>query len=88
VRIDEAFEAHLMGKNRLRLDTLSVPEYNNLVVEDWERGVKRSFTNEDIPAQFILRLPPKAKKTPDKLANRNQFSVNRLTRSLHKWYWY
>ncbi|KAJ3466138.1 hypothetical protein MRS44_006796 [Fusarium solani] len=77
VRIDEAFEAHLMGKNRLRLDTLSVPEYNNLVVEDWERGVKRSFTNEDIPAQFILRLPPKAKKTPDKLANRNQFSVNR-----------
>ncbi|RSL74411.1 hypothetical protein CEP53_000242 [Fusarium sp. AF-6] len=77
VQIDEAFEAHLLGKNRLKLDSLNASEYNTLVVEGWERGVKRTFTNAETPTEFSLRLPMKAFKTRDKLRNRDHFSVNR-----------
>ncbi|KAI8723147.1 hypothetical protein NCS52_00169900 [Fusarium sp. LHS14.1] len=77
VRIDEAFEAHLMGKNRLKLDRLNVSEYNTLVVDGWERGVKRTFTDAESPAEFSLRLPYKAFKTQDRWRNRDNFSLNR-----------
>ncbi|RTE74824.1 hypothetical protein BHE90_010742 [Fusarium euwallaceae] len=77
VQIDEAFEVHLWGRDRLKLNSLSFSEYNTLVVEDWERGVKRTFTNQEQPAQFSLRLPPKVYKFQDRLRNKDQFSLNR-----------
>lgn len=77
VRIDEAFEAHLWGRDRFKIDSLDASEYNTLVVEGWERGVKRTFTNENTPQQFSLRLPMKAFKTIDRLRNRDNFSLNR-----------
>ncbi|KAJ4327229.1 hypothetical protein N0V84_002359 [Fusarium piperis] len=77
VRIDEAFEAHLWGRDRLKLSSLSPSEYNTLVIEDWERGVKRTFTNQEQPAQFSLRLPLKAYKTRDRWRNNDHFSLNR-----------
>ncbi|KAL6353611.1 hypothetical protein LRP88_14109 [Fusarium phalaenopsidis] len=77
VRIDEAFEIHLWGRDRLKLNSLSLSEYNTLVVEDWERGVKRTFTNQEQPIQFSLRLPLKAYKTRDRWRNKDHFSLNR-----------
>lgn len=68
---------HLWGKDRLKLNSLSTSEYNTLVVEDWERGVKRTFTNQEQPIQFSLRLPLKAYKTRDRWRNKDHFSLNR-----------
>ncbi|RSL49418.1 hypothetical protein CEP54_012461 [Fusarium duplospermum] len=77
VRIDEAFEAHLWARDRLKIKSLDASEFNTLVVEDWERGVKRTFTNGNTPSEFSLRLPIKAFKTMDRLRSRDHFSLKR-----------
>ncbi|KAH7146867.1 hypothetical protein B0J13DRAFT_595253 [Dactylonectria estremocensis] len=76
IRIDEAFEAHLKGKTKLRLQSLEQAEYNTFVTEDWERGAKRSFSNEKEPQQFFLRPPSKAYKKMDRWRGKDSFSIS------------
>ncbi|KAH6869247.1 hypothetical protein B0T10DRAFT_418756 [Thelonectria olida] len=76
VRIDEAFEAHLNAKTRLRLQSLDQAEYNTFVIEDWERGAKRNFSNDKEPRQFFLRPPSKAYKKMDRLRGKDSFSIS------------
>ncbi|KAI5459404.1 hypothetical protein BGZ63DRAFT_276412 [Mariannaea sp. PMI_226] len=77
VRIDEAFEAHLKGKTKLKLQSLDQAEYNTFVVEDWERGAKRNFTNAEEPRQFHLRPPSKAYKKMDRWRGKDSFAISR-----------
>ncbi|KAM5343504.1 hypothetical protein ACJ41O_012041 [Fusarium nematophilum] len=74
VRIDEAFEAHLQDKTKLKLRSLSESEYNTFVTEEWEQGAKRSFSSSEDPAYFNLRPPIKAYKTMDREEMKSFFS--------------
>ncbi|KAH6980884.1 hypothetical protein BKA56DRAFT_485877 [Ilyonectria sp. MPI-CAGE-AT-0026] len=76
VRIDEAFENHLKGKTKLRFKSLNQAEYNTFVMEDWERGAKRSFSNEKQSRQFFLRPPSKAYKKMDLWRGKDTFSIS------------
>src|SRR6266566_2113515 len=62
-RIDEAFEAHLKSKTKLKFSSLEQGEYNVFVAQDWEMGAKRAFTEKPDPPRFVLRPPSKAFKT-------------------------
>ncbi|KAF5003059.1 hypothetical protein FDECE_10370 [Fusarium decemcellulare] len=77
VRIDEAFEDYLEGRDKLKLKSLSESEYNTFFIQDWERGVKRNFTMDKVPEHFSLRLPNKAYKTMDRIRNKDNFSMSR-----------
>ncbi|KAJ3544884.1 hypothetical protein NM208_g2806 [Fusarium decemcellulare] len=76
-RIDEAFEAHLKAKTKLKLSSLSEAEYNSFFTEDWERRAKRSFSNANETQQFHLRPPSKAYKTVDRWRNKDNLSLSR-----------
>lgn len=77
VRVDEAFEAHLTGKTNLRLQSISRSEYNTFVIDDWERGAKRNFSNAHDPQNFHLRPPMRAYRARDRWKGKDYFAISR-----------
>jgi hypothetical protein len=62
---------------KLRISSLSEPEYNDFVTLDWEYGAKRSFTGNETPKVFQLRLPAKAYGTFDRVRRKDGFALTR-----------
>ncbi|KAK2600086.1 hypothetical protein QQS21_005172 [Conoideocrella luteorostrata] len=75
-QIDAAFERHLRVTTKLRLQSLNQAEFNTFVLEDWERGAKRAFSNEKEQQNFFLRPPSKAYKPIDRLRGKDNFSIS------------
>ncbi|KAH6877230.1 hypothetical protein B0T10DRAFT_540642 [Thelonectria olida] len=78
VRVDEAFEAHLIGKTKLRIPSFPRSDYNTFIVDDWERGAKRNFDDEADPEYFHLRPPLKLYRTRDRLLSKDNFAISRV----------
>ncbi len=76
-QIDEAFEAHLKFKTKLKFSSLEQGEYNVFVAQDWEMGAKRAFTGKPDPPQFILRPPAKAFKAMARIRGKSEFSLSK-----------
>lgn len=62
---------------KLRISSLPEPEYNEFVRVDWEYGAKRSFTGNDYPKDFQLRLPAKAFGKLDRYRGKDGFALTR-----------
>jgi hypothetical protein len=76
VRVDEAFEIHLAGKSKLRIQATHRLEYN-MFVDDWEKGAKRNFDDETDPEYFNLRLPLKLCRTRDRILSKDNIAISR-----------
>ncbi|KAJ0162374.1 Chaperone protein HscA -like protein [Colletotrichum tanaceti] len=76
-QIDQAFEAHLRGKSKLKITSLSASDYNQFIQKEWELGAKRTFNNASEPRFFNLHPPSKAYGTMDRLRHRETLAINK-----------
>lgn len=77
VRVDEAFEAHMAGRAKLRISSFNQSDYNEFVVDNWEKGAKRNFSDASDPREFHLRPPMKLLRARDRILNKNDFVISR-----------
>ncbi|TDZ33867.1 hypothetical protein C8035_v009232 [Colletotrichum spinosum] len=74
--IDQAFEAHLRGKSKLRINSLETSEYNDFIQKEGELGAKRTFSNAGQPEFFNLHPPPGAYGTMARLRKKETLAIN------------
>ncbi|KAF5002780.1 hypothetical protein FDECE_10525 [Fusarium decemcellulare] len=76
-QIDQAFDAHLRAKAKLRLNSLDAHEYNSFILKEWELGAKRTFNNASEPKYFHLHPPSKAYGTVARLRKQDTLAINK-----------
>ncbi|TIC93892.1 Heat shock 70 kDa protein 12B [Colletotrichum higginsianum] len=76
-QIDQAFEAHLRGKSKLKITSLSASDYNQFIQKEWELGAKRTFNNASEPRFFNLHPPSKAYGTMARLRHKETLAINK-----------
>ncbi|KAH7127552.1 hypothetical protein EDB81DRAFT_951146 [Dactylonectria macrodidyma] len=76
-QIDQAFDAHLRGKAKLKINSLSANDYNQFIQKEWELGAKRTFNGASEPKYFHLHPPSKAYGTMARLRNKETLPINK-----------
>ncbi|CAK7266298.1 hypothetical protein SEPCBS119000_001954 [Sporothrix epigloea] len=75
--VDDKFELYMRNKSGLRFENCDPADFRKFVYDEWETGIKRSFTNSDLQSEFYLHPPIKALSKMNRFKGNNKHVLKR-----------
>ncbi|CAK7266027.1 hypothetical protein SEPCBS57363_001884 [Sporothrix epigloea] len=75
--VDDKFEQYMRNQSGLRFENCDPADFRRFVYDEWETGIKRSFTNSELQPEYHLHPPIKALSKINRFKGNNKYLLKR-----------